>query len=144
MANIFIEPTFENEADQLLFLSRLWGVTITPQDVLDWAAYKLLRPVEKLPTESRREFYEHSRSWNDGRYARYQIFLLSKWESYRLGKVPDIVVAYLSTRPSPNRQQAREAVRLHLVNRFALEIVLSGVDVAADLLPLVQGLVWNV
>jgi len=141
MANIFIEPVFANEADRLLFLSRLWGITITPQDVLNWDAYKLLRP-EKLPTETESEYSERFRMWNEGRYdpLRWAQYLWSKWEGYRLGKVKPQAAAWLATRPNPNRNQARQAVLLQLQDKFADRLLL--IDAAADLLPLVTGIVW--
>ena len=146
MPNIFIEPVFASEAERLTFLSRLWGVTITPQDVVDWEAYKLLRPNAKLPIETESEYSERFRVWNEGRYelgahpnrAAWQV--LGKWDGYRCGKVKPQVEAYLATRPSPNRTQARQAVLLQLQDKFADRLAL--VNAAQDLLPLVQGLVW--
>ena len=141
MPNIVIEPTFASEADRLTFLSRLWGVMIAPQDVLDWEAYKLLRPA-KLPTETESEFSERFRQWNEGRYdpARQAQRIWAKWEGYRLGKVKPAAEAWLSTRPNPNRNQARQAVLLQLQDKFAKQLEL--VNAAQDLLPLVMGLVW--
>ena len=141
MANVVIEPVFASEADRLLFLSRLWGVTITAKDISDWEAYKLLRPT-KLPTETESEYSEHFRQWNEGRYTseRQAQRVWAKWEGYRLGKVKPQAEAYLATRPSPNRTQARQAVLLQLQDKFADRLAL--VNAANDLLPLVQGLVW--
>ena len=137
MPNVVIEPTFALESDRLTFLSRLWGVTLTAQDVLDWAAYKLLRPAVKLPTESHHEFYERQQSWNDGRLARPSFYVLSKWDSYRLGKVKTAAEAWLDKRPTPNLQQARQAVLLQLQDKFVEQLAL--VNAAQDLLPLVTG-----
>jgi hypothetical protein len=140
--NTVIEPIFANEADRLTFLSRLWGVTITPQDVLDWEAYKLLRPTSKLPTETESEYSERFRVWNEGRYdpARQAQRIWAKWEGYRLGKVKAQAEAWLATRPNPNRNQARQAVLLQLQDKFSDRLAL--IDAAADLLPLVTGIVW--
>lgn len=141
MPNIVIEPTFAAESDRLLFLSRLWGVTITLQDAVDWEAYKLLRPV-KLPTETESEYSERFRLWNDGRYepTRRAQHVQAKWEGYRLGKVKPAALTYLSTRPNPNRTQARQAVLLQLQDKYADRLAL--VNAAQDLLPLVTGIVW--
>lgn len=140
MANFIIEPIFSTEADRLTFLSRLWQTTVTAQDVLDWEAYKLLRPAEKLPTETHAEHSERLRLWREGIYARRAFLILAKWEGYKLGKIKAEALAFLSTRPNPNRTQSRTAVNFQLSNKYAAEIV--GIDVANDLLPLVQGIVW--
>lgn len=141
MSNDMIEPVFANDADRLLFLSRLWGVTITLQDVVDWEAYKLLRPA-KLPTETESEYSERFRLWNEGRYApvRQAQRIWAKWEGYRLGKVKPAAAAWLASRPNPNRNQARQAVLLQLQDKYADRLAL--VNAAQDLLPLVIGLVW--
>lgn len=140
MSNAVIEPTFASEANRLTFLSRLWGVTITPQDVADWEAYKLLRPIDKLATETHHELYERQQAWNDGRLARPAFYVLSKWDSYRLGKVKLAAEVWLDERPTPNLQQARQAVLLQLQDKFVEQIKL--VNAALDLLPLVTGIVW--
>ena len=139
MANTIILPTFSTEADRLTFLSRLWGVTLTSQDVLDWGAYKLLKPV-KLVTESESEFSERSRLWEEGRVTDISHYILSKFEGYGLGKVRPIVEAYLATRPNPNRNQAREAVLLQLSEKWADKP--GTVNAATQLLPLVLDIVW--
>ena len=141
MANVYIEPVFANEADRLLFLTRLWGVAITARDVADWEAYKLLRPT-KFPTETESEYSERFRLWNEGRYTaqRRPWYVLAKWEGYRIGKVKPQATTYLSTRPNPNRTQARQAVLLQLQDKFPDRLAL--VNAAQDLLPLVTGIVW--
>jgi len=139
VANTIILPTFSTESDRLLFLSRLWGVTLTAQDVSDWEAYKLLKPV-KLITETESEFSERSRLWEEGRVTDISHYILSKFEGYGLGKVRPIVEAYLATRPNPNRNQAREAVLLQLGEKWADKP--GTVNAATQLLPLVLDIVW--
>lgn len=141
MPNAVIEPTFASQADRLTFLSRLWGITITTQDVADWEAYKLLWPI-KLVTETESEYSERLRVWNEGRYdpVRRAQYVWSKWEGYRLGKVKPQAEAWLATRPNPNRNQARQAVLLQLQDKYADLLLL--IDAAADLLPLVVSIIW--
>jgi len=141
MTNQIIAPIFATEADRLTFLSRLWGVTITDQDTLDWEAYKLTRP-SKLVAESETEYSERTRLWREGRVLRQTHYILAKYEGYALGKIKAAAATYLDTKPAPNRTQAREAVRLQLSTKWATQVAESGVDVAADLLPLVTGIVW--
>jgi len=140
MSNFIIEPIFASEADRLTFLSRLWGVILTSQDVLDWETHKLLRPTDKLPSETHSEHSERFRMWNEARYERHSHYILSKYEGYGLGKVKAQAEAFLSTRPNPNRTQARQAVLLQLQDKWADRLAL--VDAARDLLPLVAGIVW--
>jgi hypothetical protein len=139
MANTIILPTFANESDRLLFLSRLWGVTLATQDVLDWEAYKLTRPV-KLVTESDSEFSERRRVWEDGRVENIKLYILSKFEGYGLGKVKAEAEAWLATRPNPTRNQARQAVLLQLNDKWAGAP--GTVNASSELLPLVTGIVW--
>jgi len=141
MANIFIEPTFASEADRLTFLSRLWGVPLTAQDALDFAAHIAEKPGgEREPTETEREHDNKRLAWLDAHHARRAFYVLGKWHDYRLGKVKPQAEAWLATRPNPNRNQARQAVLLQLMDKFADRLLL--IDAAADLLPLVTGLVW--
>lgn len=140
MTNTVIEPTFADEADRLVFLSRLQGITVTLQDVADWGAYKLLRPTQESELESHHAFYERSQSWNGGRLARPAFYVLSKWDSYRCGKVKPEAEAWLEVHPKPNLPQARQAVLLQLLDKFADRLRL--IDAAKDLLPLVTGIVW--
>ena len=141
MPNIFIEPVFANETDRLTFLSRLWGVTITPQDVLDFAAHVVEKPGgERLPTETEREHDAKRLAWLDAHYARRAFYVLGKWHGYRLGKIKPQAAAWLSNKPAPNRSQARQAVLLQLKDKYADKLLL--IDAAADLLPLVTGIVW--
>ncbi len=140
MANTVIEPTFFTDADRLTFLSRLWGITVVAQDVVEWAVYKALRPTSKSDLETHHQFYEREQAWNDGRLARPAFFVLSKWDSYRCGKVKPEAEKYLGTQPNPNRTQARQAALLQFTEKFADRLVL--VNANQDLLPLVTGIVW--
>lgn len=136
MTPTIIIPTFTNEADRLNFLSRLWGVTITSEDVADWEAYKLVQPTKLIETDS--EYSERRRDWNEERVLRHSHYILSKFEGYGLGKTKPSAETYLALRPNPDRPQAREAVRLQLLEKWADKLV--SVDVN-DLLPLVQGII---
>jgi hypothetical protein len=141
MANTVILPTFANETDRLLFLSRLWGVILTPQDVLDWEAFKLTRPTTRsVPTETKSEFSERVRLWHEARVNRVSHYILAKYEGYGLGKVKAQAAAWLATRPTPNRTQARQAVLLQLQDKWQDKPAV--VNAATQLLPLVTGIVW--
>lgn len=137
-----IIPTFANESDRLTFLSRLWGVTLTPDDVADWEAYKLLEPKPR-PDESPREYYERRRAWQNGRADRRSRPILAKWAGYGLGKTKSQTEAWLKLHPIPNRTQARQAVLLQLQEKWEARLVASRADTARDLLPLVTGIVLN-
>ena len=139
MTSAIILPTFASEADRLTFLSRLWGITLTSQDVANWEAYKLLRPI-KIIAESESEFSERCRLWHEGRVTHPPHYILAKYEVYGLGKVKPAVETYLSTRPSPNRTQARQAILLQLQAKWADRIAL--ITPETDLSPLVTGIVW--
>lgn len=136
---IVIRPVFASEADRLLFLSRLWGVSLTAQDVADWEAYKLTRPV-KLITETHSEYSQRRMAWEDGSMFRKSRMILRKWEGYGLGKVKAEALAWLSTRPTPNRTQARQAILLQLQAKWVDKLLL--VDATNDLLPIVIGIIW--
>ena len=139
MANTVLRPTFATESDRLTFLSRLWGVTLTAQDVLDWDAYKLLKPV-KIVSETESEFSERCRLWEEERGARMSHYILSKFEGYGLGKVKPSAAEWLATRPNPNRNQARQAVLLQLNEKWYSAP--GTVNAATELLPLVLNIVW--
>jgi len=144
MANIHIEPTFVDEATRLLFLTRLWstvmpGLILTTANRDEWAAYFAAMPVRGAE-ESYRDFQDRREAWREGRVAVRERVVHSKWGSYRLGKVKPAAEEYLRTRPSPNRVQAREAVRLQLEAKYVSH--LAGLNVTLDLLSLIDGLVW--
>jgi hypothetical protein len=139
MANSVIEPVFANEVDRLLFLSRLWGVAITAQDAADWEAHIANLPGRTdFPIED--EYTSAFKAWIEANTARRAFYVLTKWRTYRLGKVKPQAATWLATRPNPNRNQARQAVLLQLQDKYASQIAL--IDTAADLLPLVTGIVW--
>jgi len=141
MTNIVIEPTFAFESDRLLFLSRLWGMLLTAQDVLDFESHAAEKPGgERLPTETEKEHDAKRLAWLEAHHARRAFYVLGKWRDYRLGKVKPQAEAWLSNKPTPNRSQARQAVLLQLQDKFADRLAL--IDAAADLLPLVTGIVW--
>ena len=133
-----IVPTFASEDDRRLFLSRLWGVSLTSQDVLDWEAFKLLRPV-KLPTETESEYSQRRMAWHEARIERRSHYILSKWDGYGLGKVKSQAAALLAQHPNPNRTQARQIVLAQLIEKWNDKP--SVVNAAQLLLPLVTGIV---
>lgn len=139
MANSIIRPTFTNEADRLLFLSRLWRTPITALDADEWQAHKLLR-TPKLEVETHRQFYERDRVWDDGRLARPAFHALSKWDSYGLGKIWPAAETAIGNKESFTLAQARLIVKAQLLQKQADLVV--GLDIDAELTPLVTGLVW--
>lgn len=68
-------------------------------------------------------------------------YIISKWEGYGLGKIKAEALVWLSTRPTPNRAQARQAVLLQLQAKWFDMLLL--VDATQDLLPLVTGVIVN-
>lgn len=140
MPQAYIEPTFSNETRRLLFLKRLWAVNlgaldITAADVSAWQAFKATKPTPGSP-----DYRALLEEWREARCANVIFFILSKWDSYRLGKVKPAVEAYLALHPNPTQAQAREAVRLQLIDKYALQV--QGVDISGTLTNLVSGLVW--
>lgn len=146
MANIVIEPIFATNLDRLLFLSRLYravlaDASIVGNDETDFETFWNNRPVIKPGSLTEVEWQERLREWREDRVAHPRWWVLSKWRSYRLGKVCPAAEVYLSTRPNPNRTQAREAVRLQLEShKFSDRI--EGYSYNLLLIPLVDGLVW--
>lgn len=137
--NDYVEPTFDTIQARILFLSRLYGVAITAEDISGWQQHWQNRPT-KQDDETWRAFKARLLIWRDERYSNPAWFVLSKWQAYRLGKLRPVVENYLSTRPTPTLQQARMAVRLQLETKFAERM--SIVDPATQLLPLITGIVW--
>ena len=133
MANIIIQPTFSGD-DRLVFLSRLHtnqlgGAVLTLLDATTFTAYKTGRDLL-------------SRDQRDVQRQNAKLFVLEKWDSRFLGKARAEVQAYLDgLGRSPTRAEARQAVKLQLQAKYHAEIAAGRVDIDADLLPLVTGLV---
>ena len=144
MAQVYIEPSFATVLDRLLFLSRLYHVRLgegllSESDETNWFTFRATFPVQG-GGESEADYQARREAWRTERVETPRYYVFSKWHSYRLGQVRPGPETYLATRPSPNRIQAREAVRLQLEDKFASNIA----DIAYNLtlIPLVDGLVW--
>lgn len=139
MSQDYIEPTFTTEARRLQFLGRLWGArtgnrTFSAQDVAAWQSFKATKP-----TPGQQNYHALLESWREQRVANVMFFVMSKWDSYKLGKVRPAAASWLVGKPTPNQSQSREAVRLQLLDKYAAEV--AGLDITT-LTSLVSGLVW--